>query len=88
MFFYIFINFIWGYLRLKKELNFYRRQNWKKIVRPRVKFCPPTGTCPPTAGTSTDGVYKLIITDGSDLQKIKHDSKLNSTLVSMLFIRE
>ena len=40
--------------RLKKELNFDRLQNWKKIVRPRVKFFEPipllalhpTGTFP------------------------------------------
>ena len=42
------INFIEGHLRLKKELNLYRLQNLKKIVRPRVEFCPPTGPCPQT----------------------------------------
>ena len=41
IFFYIFINFILGHLGLKKELNFYRLQNWKKIVRRRVKFFEP-----------------------------------------------
>ena len=30
MFFYISITFIKGHLRLKKALNFYRLQNWKK----------------------------------------------------------
>ena len=43
--------YLLGHQMLMKDLIFYRRQNWEKIVRPRVKFCPPTGPCPPT-GTS------------------------------------
>ena len=45
-FLYNFKNFIQVHLRLKKNLIFYRQQNWKKIVRPRVKFCPQTGASP------------------------------------------
>ena len=33
---YIFINFIYGHFKLKRESNFYRFQSWKK--RPRIKF--------------------------------------------------
>ena len=41
MFYYISINFTLGLLRMRKELNFYRSQKLKKIVRPRVKFFEP-----------------------------------------------
>ena len=55
MFLQIFINFIQGHLRLKKELNFNRLQNWRKIVRPRVKFFEPVPKLahPPTRTSST-----------------------------------
>ena len=57
---YIFIRFlnervrlISGHLMLKKELNFYRLQSWRKIVRPRVKFFEPVPQLAfPPSGTS------------------------------------
>ena len=49
--FYIFINFIWSHLRLKKELKFYRFiGNRKKLSVQGLNFCPPACTtldCPP-----------------------------------------
>ena len=40
--------FILRHLRLEKELNFYRLQNWTKIVRPRVKFLSPNWPLSPS----------------------------------------
>ena len=34
---------------MKNELNFYRLQNWKKVVRPRVKFLSPNWHFPQLA---------------------------------------
>ena len=34
-------------VKAEKGVDFYRPQNWKKIVRLRVKFCPPTWLPPP-----------------------------------------
>ena len=70
MFLHIFINII-GDLGLKKELNFNRLQNLKKIVRPRVKFSPNWHISPnwhlrepaqPPTGTPSD----------SDVPQLEH----------------
>ena len=54
MFLYHFMTCIKGHFMLKKDLNFDRLQNLKKIVRPRVKIFPqlalvPKLALPPTA---------------------------------------
>ena len=61
IFLYIFINFILGHLRLRKEVNFYSLENGKKIVRPRVKFCPPTGTSSPTGTSPNWYLFELFL---------------------------
>ena len=62
MFFFYFHEFYLRSLKAEKGLNVYRLRNWKKFVRLRANFCPPTGTfmnffcaienlSPQTAGT-------------------------------------
>ena len=53
MFLYHFMNFIKGHFRLKKDLNFDRLQNFKKIVRPRVKIFPQLALVPQLALSPT-----------------------------------
>ena len=54
--FIISINFIQGHLRLNKELNFYRLQNWKKSFVQGLNFVPQLALVPqlsfPPTGTS------------------------------------
>ena len=55
VFFYTFMNFIKGHFRLKKELNFYRLQNWKKSPGQGLNFVPVLAllpTCFSPNGTS------------------------------------